>query len=140
MAATSDSGNSRATRYAAGGLGLIVFLLGVALLIYVFNAANSLLSAPAPTVPAVTPSPGASPGAAGSAAPSAAVDIGMSLADHVRRLLVLLVMCFAGSAIASLGIRLFFSARNAAAGLVPHAAPQHAAPPAPAPPNADPGE
>jgi|GEM_PF-7052012 hypothetical protein len=115
MAHSSHTRSDAASHLVPSAVGIVIFLVGVALVGYVFSSANALLSGtPPPTVP--TPAPSASPaaGEAANAASSAALDIGRSMADLVKRLLVLLVMCFAGSVVASLGIRLFFSSRNVA--------------------------
>jgi hypothetical protein len=89
---------------------------------YVFTTARALFDAPPPALPALpAPTPAPSPGVTGatganagagqaaSAATSAALVLGQSLTQFIQKLFVLLVMCVAGSAIASLGIRLFFN-------------------------------
>ncbi|MES2462648.1 MAG: hypothetical protein V4671_18855 [Armatimonadota bacterium] len=98
-------------------LGILVFLAGVALIAYVFWSANSLFHQPPPTVPVAATAKAAS--ASASAAPSAALEIGRSLADYLKQLLTLLVMCIAGSLIASKGVQMYFSAGRAAAGSHP---------------------
>lgn len=119
-----------------GVVGVVIFLLGVGLVVYVFLAANGIFREPSPVVPTPAPAPSGSPGATSTSATGAAVSaIGTSLADLVRRLLVLLVMCLAGSAVATLGINLFFSARSAAANARDVAA-AGGSPPVPPPPAA----
>jgi hypothetical protein len=88
--------------------GIVVFLVGVALLGFVFVTANRLFDAPPPAVPPMPP-PGAPPGA-----PSPALEIGKSFSQLLRQILLLLLMSVAGSVIASKGIQLFFAARNVA--------------------------
>lgn len=117
-----------------GVFGLLIFLVGVALVGYVFLAANGILREPPPAVPTPTPAPSGSPAPAATGAAVSA--IGASFADLVRRLLVLLVMCLAGSVVASLGIKLFFSARSAEGNARQNAATADA-PPAPAAPSAN---
>lgn len=93
-------------------LGILVFLAGVALIVYVFWSANLLFHQPPPSVSPTAATTAASGNAA--VAPSEAMDIGRSLADYLKRLLTLLIMCIAGSVIASRGVHLFFSAGRAA--------------------------
>jgi hypothetical protein len=88
--------------------GLLVFLAGIGLLAFVFISAHTLFNAPAPAAPPATG------GAAGGGAPSAAVEIGRSFSQLGRQILVLLLMCIAGSVIASKGIQLYFAARPTA--------------------------
>jgi hypothetical protein len=99
-----------ATRISGAVLGILVFLGGIALLGYVFMTAQHLFTEAPPPVP--------TPPATGSApdpnAPSATTAIGQSLMDFGKRLLLLLLMCIAGSVIASRGIELFFKACAAA--------------------------
>ena len=99
-------------------LGIAVFLAGVAMVYYVFTTARVLFDAPPPALPAPTPTPSPSPGAGGAnagagqataVATSAALVLGQSFTHFLQRLFVLLVMCIAGSAMASLGVRLFFN-------------------------------
>lgn len=94
---------------AARLLGLLVFVAGVGLLFFVFLAAKSLFDAPPPAIP--TPSPAAATGT-NSAAPSAVAEIGVAFSQLLRRILLLLLMCIAGSVIASKGIQLFFAAQG----------------------------
>lgn len=111
---TSSTGRHHrpsADNVAARLLGIAVFLGGVALLVYVFKSADLLFHQAPPTVPpaaALQASAGSS-----AAAPSAALQIGQSLTDYLKKLLTLLLMCVAGSLIASKGIQLFFSAGRA---------------------------
>jgi hypothetical protein len=83
-------------------LGALVVLVGVGLLIYVFTSANQLFHESAPPLTLPTPAPKATPD---SQAGTAALAIGQSLADYVKRLLALLMMCVAGSLIASVGVK-----------------------------------
>ena len=89
-------------------LGILVFLAGVALIVYVFWSADLLFHQAPPSVPVTAAAKAASGNA--SAAPSAAIEIGRSMVDYLKRLLTLLIMCIAGSVIASRGVHLYFSA------------------------------
>ena len=80
-------------------LALLVFLAGVAMLVFVFVTALHLFQSPVP---------GLAPLQAPGAPPPPAVNIGTALADFVRRLLLLLVMTMAGSILASKGAHLYF--------------------------------
>ncbi len=86
-------------------VGLLVFLAGVGVLVWVFVMANRLFNAPAPPLPAAPPANAANPG------PSPFLAIGASFSDLLRRLLLLLLMSVAGSVIASKGVQLYFAAR-----------------------------
>lgn len=86
-------------------VGLLVFLAGVGILVWVFLEANRLFHAPAPPLPAAPPANAANPG------PSPFIAIGASFSDLLRRLLLLLLMSVAGSVIASKGVQLYFAAR-----------------------------
>ena len=92
-------------------LGALAFLAGIYLLYVVYQSATHLFLQPAPPLPTPaptpTPLPGASPAPSSDAA-GAAVFIGKDLADYVKRLLALLLMCIAGALIASLGIKAIF--------------------------------
>jgi hypothetical protein len=101
-------------RLYGAALGILVFLAGIALLGYVFLTAHALFETPPPPLPA--PPPPSTPGTAADATntASAATAISQSLVDFVKRLLLLLLMCIAGSVIASRGIELFFKACAAA--------------------------
>lgn len=99
-----------ATRISGAVLGILVFLGGIALLGYVFMTAQHLFTEAPPPVPA-PPAAGATPDPNAAAATTA---IGQSLMDFGKRLLLLLLMCIAGSVIASRGIELFFKACAAA--------------------------
>lgn len=80
-------------------LALLVFLVGVAMLVFVFLTAWHLFQSPVPGLePLQTPG----------APPPPAVNIGTALADFVRRLLLLMVMTLAGSILASKGAHLYF--------------------------------
>lgn len=80
-------------------LALLVFLAGVAMLIFVFVTALHLFQSPVP---------GLAPLQVPGTPPPPAVNIGTALADFVRRLLLLLVMTMAGSILASKGAHLYF--------------------------------
>lgn len=99
-------------------LGLLVFLAGVGVLVWVFLAANRLFNTPAPPLPVAAPANAANPG------PSPFVAIGASFGELVQRLLVLLLMSVAGSVVASKGVQLYFAARPLPGGdALPSAAP-----------------
>lgn len=107
--------------------GILVFLLGVALLGYVFLTARTLFEAPAPPIPASPPA--GSPEAA--TAPPPTLVLGQSLAHFLQQLLILFLMCVAGSLVAGQGVNMFFKALAA----VPHHPPHDSGtPPPPAPP------
>lgn len=108
----SQNSSPTADNITARVLGILVFLVGVALIAYVFWSANSLFHQPPPSVPAVAAAKAA--GANAAAAPSAAIEIGRSMMDYLKQLLTLFLMCAAGSLIASRGIHLYFSAGRAA--------------------------
>lgn len=108
-------------------LGLAVFLTGIVLLAVVFLSARGLFNEPLPPLPAA-PSPAAAAAASGTPAtsgPSPAIEIGRTFAHFLQRVVLLLLMCIAGSVTASKGIQLFFASRT----LSP-------APPAPTKPDA----
>ena len=95
--------------------GLLVFLAGIGLIVYVFLQAAAMFQTAAPTIPLPTPSPTPLPGAT----PGPATDLGSAITpvasgfvDSLRRLLTLLLMCIAASLIAALGIRLLGAARR----------------------------
>ncbi|GAB4462816.1 MAG: hypothetical protein OHK0029_30390 [Armatimonadaceae bacterium] len=100
--------------------GILVFLGGVALIGYAFMEARELFLTTPPSLPdlpppvAATPappmdSPTPSPPADGASAGNEAINIiAGSVADFVKRLLALFVMCLAGSFVASRGVELFF--------------------------------
>jgi hypothetical protein len=71
---------------------------------FVFAYANTLLGAPPPPVPQI--------GTGENAATQAGLQLGTSLVDLLKRLLILLVMCVAGSVLASQGIKILFAAWN----------------------------
>lgn len=87
-------------------IGIVVFAVGLAALAYVFLSANALYHEPPTPLP--TPRPSGSPAPDMS---QAATAIGQGLADYAKRLLALLLMCVAGSLVASLGLRWFFGAK-----------------------------
>ena len=99
------------THLATRLLALVVILIGVGMVVWVFFAAKQLLDVQSVPLPTPTPSPKPLPGAA--PAPDSAVGeqalrgVVVPLADLIRRLLILLVMCVSGSLIAALGIRLW---------------------------------
>ena len=109
--------------------GLLVFLAGVGLLVFVFLTANTLFNAPAPPAPAPAP---VATGEQGGNAASAGVEIGRSFSQLLQKILLLLLMCVAGSVIASKGIQLYFAARPAGATPPVSAAHETAAPVVPA--------
>lgn len=96
-------------RLATRLLALLVIIAGLALVVYVFLAAKQLFESPALTLPKATPSPkplpGASPDPTNALGDGVVRGVVVPLADSIRRLLALLVMCIAGSIIAALGIR-----------------------------------
>ena len=111
--APSPNLHGRKTRLSGAILGILVFLVGIALIGSVFVMARALFDAAPPVIPPsafATPLPAASGAtlAATPTGPPATVIIGQSLAQFLQKLLVLLVMCIAGSAVASKGVDLFF--------------------------------
>ena len=78
---------------------LLVFLLGVAMLVFVFVTALHLFQSPVPGLD-LSASPGAPP--------PPAVNIGAAMAVFARSLLLLGVMTLAGSLLASKGAHLYF--------------------------------
>ena len=83
---------------------LLVFLAGIAILVFVFVAALHLFQSPVPGLePLQTPG----------AAPPPAANIGMSLAAFVRQLLLLGLMTLAGSLLANKGAHLYLSTVHA---------------------------
>ncbi|MEI6430848.1 MAG: hypothetical protein WCP07_01580 [bacterium] len=119
-------------------LGLVVFILGVALVADVFYQAYGIFnSAPQPVpmpTPVATPKAGTTPTTAATASVTASVTasatasatsaITASLIDFVKKIALLLLMCIAGAIIASQGSSLFF--RSLAA--TPHPTPRPATP------------
>jgi len=103
--ATTSPAGSRSHDWPVRIVGLLVFLVGVGVLVWVFVMANRLFNLPAPPLPAAPPPNAANPG------PSPFIAIGASFGDLLRRLLLLLLMSVAGSVIASKGIQLYFAAR-----------------------------
>ncbi len=93
-------------------IALLVFLAGIAILVFVFVTALHLFQSPVP---------GLEPLQAPGAAPPPAVNIGTSLAAFARQLLLLGVMTLAGSLLANKGAHLYLSTVHA---------PHPAAPPA----------
>jgi hypothetical protein len=129
IASASHTSDHRA-RISGTVLGIVVFLIGVALLGYVFATARTLFDAPS-VIPAAafavaSPAPAGATVAAAPAAPAATALIGQSLTSFLQKLLVLLLMCIAGSVIASQGINLFF--KTLAAPRLPHSLVADAAP------------
>jgi hypothetical protein len=76
----------------------------MAMIAFVFTYANTLLSAPPPPVPQV--------GTGDNAAAAAGMQLGAPLVSLLQKLLILLVMCVAGSVFASKGIQMLFAAWN----------------------------
>jgi hypothetical protein len=104
---------------AARVLGLLVFLLGVGLIVWVFRQAELLYLAPPLKLPEPAPAPVLPKGSAGAVAPAtgeaigkAAAAVGADLATTVSRLLSLLLMALAGGLTASLGLRLVSALRR----------------------------
>ncbi len=111
------SDRPQAVDVAARVLGLLVFLLGVGLIVWVFRQADQLFHAPPLQLPTPTPavpkgSAGAVPPAAGEALGKAAAAVGADLATTLSRLLSLILMAVAGGLTASLGIRLVGALRR----------------------------
>ena len=90
-------------------LGILVFLTGVALLGYVFVTARTLFDAPLVALPNTAAPASATPSDTQAVSPLA-LALGQSLTQFAQRLLVLLLMCIAGSVVASKGIDMFFKA------------------------------
>lgn len=112
--------------------GLLVFLAGIGLLVFVFSLAHALFNTPTPPLPAPAPVvPGSQP------APSAAIEIGRDFSVFTQRVLLLFLMCIAGSLIASKGIQLYFAARGPGE-MVPERVQQPVAAQAPLPETAPP--
>lgn len=119
---STSSSNDTTARVSGAVLGIIIFLIGVALIGYVFVAANRLFNEPPPQLStAAVPSPAvaareavdaAEKGAPASAPSDAVMQMGSTLTQFVKQVLVLIVMCIAGSVIASKGIQLFFASRS----------------------------
>lgn len=114
--ATTSAARPQGDGVRVGGavLGILVFLAGVALVGYVFTSARVLFDEPPPTLPLPTPPATTGTGAgqaantaASTAATGAALALGQSFTQFLQRLLALLLMCVAGSAIGALGIHLF---------------------------------
>jgi hypothetical protein len=93
-------------------LGLLVFFGGVGMDAYVFDTSRRLYETstkvPVVTTPIATP---ATPGAP-IISPAFAQSTVNDLSAFTRQMVLLLLMCIAGSLIASLGIRLFFAVRK----------------------------
>lgn len=101
--------NPSETHLATRLLALVVILIGVGMVVWVFFSAKQLLdvqSVPLPT-PSPKPLPGAAPAPDSAVGEQALRGVVVPLADLIRRLLILLVMCVSGSLIAALGIRLW---------------------------------
>lgn len=94
-------------------LAFVVFLLGIGLLCAVFGIAWSLFQSPVAGLNL--------PVRPGTATPPAA-NIGVALTAFVRQLLLLALMCVAGSVIAGKGIHLYFGTAQS------HSAPTDAPP------------
>lgn len=96
---------SRAPR-ASAYIGFLLFLVGMAMVGYVFWRTNALLAASPPTVPQVT---GTDP----NGATNAGLALGADIKEFLKQLLTLLLMCAVGSVFGSQGIKILFSAWNA---------------------------
>ena len=83
---------------------LLVFLAGIAILVFVFVTALHLFQSPVP---------GLEPLQTAGAPPPPAVNIGTSLAAFARQLLLLGVMTLAGSLLANKGAHLYLSTVHA---------------------------
>jgi hypothetical protein len=96
-------------------LGLLVFFGGIGMDVYVFDTARHLYatSEKVPMV-ATTTSTSTTPTASGAPiiSPAFAQATVSDLSHFTRQMVLLLLMCIAGSLIASLGIRLFFAVRK----------------------------
>ena len=122
MASTHSPDHS--TRLSGAIVGILVFLVGIALVGYVFAKAHTLFDAPPPSIPAsafATPTPAPTPSAAAAALATVTttsspainpgvIAIGQNLSQFLKQFLLLLLMCIVGSVVASLGINLFFKA------------------------------
>lgn len=115
-----------AMKFIGAILGIVVFVVGVALVADVFYTAYGLFNAAPPPLPAPTVT--AATAKTGEATASATTAITSSLVDFVKKLLLLLLMSVAGAIIASLGSSLFF--RSLAAS--PTSGPTPSLPPTPA--------
>jgi hypothetical protein len=89
---------------ASAYVGFLLFLGGAAMIAFVFSYANGLLSAPAPPVPQI--------GTGENAVSAAGLELGSSVVNLLQKLLILLVMCVAGSVLASQGVKILFAAWN----------------------------
>jgi hypothetical protein len=103
-------------------LGLLIFLGGVGMDAYVFDTARRLYEtnskAPVVTSPVTTPTVPTTPGAP-IISPSFAQATVSDFSNFTRQMVLLLLMCIAGSLIAALGTRLFFSVRKPEAAPTP---------------------
>lgn len=104
MSAPSNPPPTHTAPRASAYLGFVLFLVGMAMIAFVFMYANTLLSAPAPAVPQVGTGP--------NAVSAAGLQLGTSMANLLMKLLILLVMCIAGSIFGSQGIKILFAAWN----------------------------
>jgi hypothetical protein len=113
-------------------IGLVIFFVGIGLLYGVFQDAHRLFTEkqppvnlaipmasanptlPVKPVPKASPSPASTPAPTPDATSTAVSNISSSLFGFIRQWLLLLLMCIAGSFIASRGIELFFRACSAA--------------------------
>ena len=88
--------------------GLLVFFGGVGMNVFVFQTAHTLYQTAA-NVPVVSPS--TTPAAPGAPiiSPSFAQATVADLSSFTRQMVKLLLMCIAGSLVASLGVKLFFA-------------------------------
>lgn len=98
-------------RLATRLLAFVVIVAGIAMVVWVFFQAKELFQEPSKPLPPPPPTPKPLPGA--TPAPNSNSALGDTalrgivapLADLVRRLLILLLMCLTGSLVAALGIR-----------------------------------
>jgi hypothetical protein len=90
--------------------GLLVFLGGVGMDVFVFQTAHRLYELAA-KVPAVATSTTPSVPGAPIISPSFAQATVTDMSSFLRQIILLLLMCIAGSLVASLGVKLFFAVR-----------------------------
>jgi hypothetical protein len=81
-------------------IGLLIFFLGVAMVVAVFKLAFDLYGAPPPKIASAVKI------APENQLPAMATAIATDLSGFLKQLLLLLIMCLVGSAIAALGVRL----------------------------------
>src|SRR5687767_14921357 len=103
---STNSSNDTTARVSGAVLGIIIFLIGVALVGYVFVAANRLftepppqlstVAVPPPTEVAQTAANDVAAGATTNATYPAVTKVGETLTQFVKQVLVLIGMCIAG--------------------------------------------